>query len=586
MTEASPAPPPPAVADLLSWLQCRPGVDGVQLWSIDDSGFHPRHVGGRALEERDRWQARACCLGETDDADSPTLALPLSLPSGTPAALLLTGGSALDDATRRACAMRLSAHAPDLDAWLEQLRVARLSGPTRQSQQLRSALAVAHSAEYSADLSASLAALRDALRGLVAVENFFVVLLDEAREWLSYPYFADACEQDWGPLRFTEARLRGLLSAHVIASGRVIRGRSDDLLAEAGHTDTIDIARFGPSAVDWLGVPVAVGDEVIGAIVVQSYDPAIHFADGDPPLLSMVADTLGAALLRRRARERLERTVAERTAELARARDDAERALGELRETQAQLLMAEKMASLGQLVAGVAHEVNTPLGVALTAASHLAGQATDLQGALRNGTLSRQGLAQFADTAHESASLIEHNLGRAARLIDSFKQVSVDRSTDERRRFLLDDYLRDLLASMAPIWRLRPISVQLDASGDLLMDSYPGTLGQIVSNLLQNCLLHAFAPAEEGRITVRAEPLPPGWLALEVIDDGVGMSADVQARAFDPFFTTKRNQGATGLGLHIVFNHVRQRLGGRVSVRSAPQQGSCVRLEVPLVAPH
>ncbi|MFO1249949.1 MAG: HAMP domain-containing sensor histidine kinase, partial [Inhella sp.] len=177
----------------------------------------------------------------------------------------------------------------------------------------------------------------------------------------------------------------------------------------------------------------------------------------------------------------------------------------------------------------------------------------------------------------------EQNLRRAAGLIEHFKEVSVDRTSDGQRRFELGPYLDELLESLRPSWKHRPVVVECAVERGLWMDSFPGALGQVLSNLVQNALLHAFAPEQPGRIRIRAERLGESQLRLEVADDGRGIPAEHLARVFDPFFTTKRGQGGTGLGLHISYNLVVQKLQGLIRVHSAPGQGCRFELLLPCV---
>jgi signal transduction histidine kinase len=535
-------------------------------------------VSGREPVDGDRALARRCCISAQPEQAGGVLALPLRLADGYPAACLFALEAAADASAVAACLRQVHAVTASLDGALQRARMARLSGSAQHSEQLRQTLVAAYAVENCDDLKTALAALHQALRGMLYADNFFVVMLDERREWLHFPYFCDPYDHFWEPLPFHEGGLQGSLSAYVVGAGRIVRGTTAELLQQAGHSDTVEEDIFGPVAHDWLGVPMAVGGEVLGALVVQSYDPARRFADGDPSVLSMVAEALAVALHRRRVREALQRTVAERTAELQAAKDAAEEALAALRSTQQQLLLAEKMASLGQLVAGVAHEVNTPLGVALTAASLLQVKTSEFERRQQEGALTRRGLADFLAVAAESSAMILRNLERAAQLVHSFKQVSVDRTTDGRRRFFLDTYIGELLASMATLWRQRPVTVTLQCPSDIEMDSYPGTLGQVLGNLLQNALLHAFASDQTGEIQIAAAELDADWLAITVSDDGGGIAAELQQRIFEPFFTTRRSRGGTGLGLHIVFNLVHHKLGGRVSVSSLPGSGSCFRL--------
>lgn len=288
--------------------------------------------------------------------------------------------------------------------------------------------------------------------------------------------------------------------------------------------------------------------------------------------------------LRRRS-ARLEQLVAERTAELTQAKEGAETALQQLQNAQIELVAREKMASLGQLVAGVAHEINTPVGVALTASSYLTERSAALAEALEANALRRSTLAEFATQANNASQIIHQNLARASELVRNFKQVSVDRSKDDRRQFDLAQNLAAVVSSLEITWKRRPISLSLDCADDILLDSYPGALGQVVSNLIQNALLHAFPEDRGGQMRLSASLTPAGLVQVVFEDNGAGIGGDELARIFEPFFTTRRAQGGSGLGLHIVYNLVTVQLGGRVAVEGAPDLGMRFVLTFPRVAP-
>ena len=287
----------------------------------------------------------------------------------------------------------------------------------------------------------------------------------------------------------------------------------------------------------------------------------------------------------RRHERALQVMVAERTAELSVAKERAETALQQLRGAQKQLVVAEKMASLGQLVAGVAHEINTPLGIALTAASVQSEQLHALQRRIDAHELKASDLDQYLSTAAHAAHLVDDHLARAAHLVRSFKQVSVDRSLDERRRFVLLDYLRDLVESLEIVWKRRPIELTLDCDSTLALDSYPGTLGQIITTLAQNAVQHAYADQVPGLLRIEARAADEATVELVFADDGNGIAAADLPRVFEPFFTTRRSEGCVGLGLHIVFNQVNARLGGQIEVRSRPGSGTRFILRIPISAP-
>lgn len=231
------------------------------------------------------------------------------------------------------------------------------------------------------------------------------------------------------------------------------------------------------------------------------------------------------------------------------------------------------MASLGELVAGVAHDMNMLLGVALTASSYLSERSDALRLGFRVGQLQRSELAAFVAQAHEASTMIGQNLTRASDLVKSFKQVSVDRSSDDRRRFNLHDSLRAVVSSMELTWKRRPIRLDLNCAVDIELDSYPGALGQVITNLIQNALLHAFDGARGGTMRLSAERIDGDRVRISFEDDGHGIGAAELARVFEPFFTTRRAQGGSGLGLHIVFNLVTAKLGGRIEANGKPGAG-------------
>jgi signal transduction histidine kinase len=276
----------------------------------------------------------------------------------------------------------------------------------------------------------------------------------------------------------------------------------------------------------------------------------------------------------------LEQRVEQRTEELRSANAALRTSLEHLHNAQHQLVETEKMAALGELVAGVAHEINTPVGIGVTAASHLEVKTKELAALQRSGTLRRSDLDKYVATATESCDALLSNLHRAAELIRSFKQVAVDQSAQERRTFPVKDYLEGILLSLRPQLKKTRHTVTLDCPRDLLLDSYPGALSQIITNLVMNALIHAYADKEDGQIDIRVTDGPDD-IELRFRDDGCGMTTEQLRRLYEPFYTTRRGDGASGLGLHIVYNLVTQRLGGRIECESAPGQGTAFTLWLP-----
>lgn len=271
--------------------------------------------------------------------------------------------------------------------------------------------------------------------------------------------------------------------------------------------------------------------------------------------------------------------------ELRASKEQAEGALLELRAAQQNLIDAERLAALGGLVAGVAHEVNNPIGISLTVASSFARRADMFEAELKSDTqLRRSQLEDFVRTSRDASQQLVANLQRAGELIQSFKQVAVDRSHAERRQFSLSEATDQIIASLRPVLKKALISLSVDVPEGLVIDGYPGSYGQILTNLFLNAANHAFVDGRSGTISIAARARGADDIEIIFADDGAGMTPDVQRQAFDPFFTTRRNEGGTGLGLHIVYNLVTQQLGGRMMLDSRLGQGTTFRIIIPKTA--
>ena len=281
-----------------------------------------------------------------------------------------------------------------------------------------------------------------------------------------------------------------------------------------------------------------------------------------------------------------ENAIAKRKAEneLRASKERAEKALEDLREAQQNLIAAEKLAALGGLVAGVAHEVNNPIGISLTVASSFARRCDDFAQEVSAGPLRRSRLDEFLEGGRDAANQLVANLQRAGELVQSFKQVAVDRSHADRRPFDLRESTDQIIASLRPVLKKSQIALTVDVPAGITMDSYPGSYGQVLTNLFLNSVIHAFPDGRAGSVIVEARQVRED-VDIFVSDDGVGMTEEIQRRALDPFFTTRRNEGGTGLGLHIIFNLVTQQLGGRLTFESRLGWGTRFRISIPRVAP-
>ncbi len=272
--------------------------------------------------------------------------------------------------------------------------------------------------------------------------------------------------------------------------------------------------------------------------------------------------------------------------EMRKAKDAAEAALQHLRETQNSLIEAEKLAALGRLVAGVAHEVNNPVGISLTVASSLERKVAMFAEEVGRGDLRRSSLNEFVEASRSAASQLVGNLNRAAELIQSFKQVAADRSYSDQRTFNLSDLTDQVVMSLRPGIRKQNLTLNVECEPGLIMNSYPGPYGQVLTNLFLNSVAHAFPGGAAGEVRIKVQASGADHVEVLYTDNGCGMTPDIRRRAFDPFFTTRRDEGGTGLGLHIVYSIVTSRLGGQIHLEAEPGKGTRVQMILPRNAPN
>ena len=285
-------------------------------------------------------------------------------------------------------------------------------------------------------------------------------------------------------------------------------------------------------------------------------------------------------------RSRLQRRTEELNADLERrveARTGAlKRSVESLRRAQRQLVESEKMAALGRLVAGVAHEFNTPIGIGITTISYLDSRTREIERHYEEGDFKRKEFEAYIRCVRESSAATLLSLRKAADLINTFKKVSVERSAEHRQRFDLREYIREIVPGFRPALLGRGQSIEVTGEPGVIMDSYPDVVLQIVKNLVSNAVVHGFSAAEAGTVRIRVGEAG-GVAELHFSDDGKGMSEEERKNIFEPFYTTRRGRGGTGLGMHIVYNLVTHMLGGTIECRSAPGEGTAFTLTFPRV---
>lgn len=280
--------------------------------------------------------------------------------------------------------------------------------------------------------------------------------------------------------------------------------------------------------------------------------------------------------------ERMRNSLLERSEALESSNLELEAMVNTLKNTQDELVLSEKMAALGFLVAGVAHELNTPLGNGVMAASTLADQTKNMFENFKNAAVKRSMLETYFIEAQEGEDILMRNLNRASELVASFKQVAVDRQTSQLRKFALRDVVRETVLVLQPVLKRTPFVIVCDIPNEIEMESYPGPLGQVLSNLINNALIHGFEHRTKGEIRISARQAPAQLIELSIADDGIGIAPAHLTRIYDPFFTTKLGHGGSGLGLHIVHNIVHTVLLGKIRVESVVGAGTKFVLTLPI----
>jgi len=273
-------------------------------------------------------------------------------------------------------------------------------------------------------------------------------------------------------------------------------------------------------------------------------------------------------------KEHLEDLVKERTEEL-------QLSLNNLVKAQNHLVESEKMVSLGRLVAGVAHELNTPVGIGITAISYLQGETESFNNAFLDGGLTKSDFTRFINTSNQSTEIILSNLNRASELIKNFKQVAVDVSSEFVREINLIEYLHSVINSLHPEIRSTKLEISIQGDSELLVKTNPGTFSQIITNLVMNSLIHGYDAPKAGKINIKVTS-GEERVHLTYSDDGKGMSSEVSSMIFEPFFTTQRGSGGSGLGMYIIYNLVTQTLSGNITCESEVGRGSTFIISFPI----
>jgi len=390
------------------------------------------------------------------------------------------------------------------------------------------------------------------MHGLLHATSFSIYLMDPDGQGLTSVYDVEEGQ------RLPEDHLR--LDDADSFCARSVRERRELMV---DFTDHNQLPKYVPGTLATLSAlfaPLTIADRALGVMTIQS-TRANAYSENE----RMVFRTLSAYT--------------------AIGLDNA-MAYAHLRDAKDQLVVHEKLAALGSLVAGVAHELNTPLGNSLLTATTLQENTAALDAAATSGSMRRSTLTDYIATSREGLELVIRGLRSAGELVQSFKQVAVDRATEQRRTFDLLRTSQEVVATLQRNIQIAGHRLEMDIPDGVVLDGYPGPYGQVLTNLINNAALHAFGAHRGGVMQLTARVLRNAWVEIRFSDDGVGIATENLKRIFDPFFTTKLGQGGSGLGMSISYNIVTSLFGGELEVESAPGKGCCFILRLPLVAPH
>ena len=468
------------------------------------------------------------------------------------------------EATQRAIAMQIQHQTTQARAESEKARAEsehhqtiaaieakRAAALQKNSEILERLSAIGQEITSQLDISVVFEALNRHVHGLLDVSSFLILLVSPDGQRLVHAFSRENGLALQGS---------GLTVDHPNAdSARCYRERLEilrDYHPEDSSPNLIPGSLFTLTA---LYAPLAIGEQVLGVMSIQSLQA--HAYGESERLIFRTLCAYGAIAL------------------------DNAHAYRQLQQAQTHLVAQEKLAALGAMVAGVAHELNTPLGNCLMITSALQETATEFSRKMCGTSLQRSDLQEFMDDVQKAGSVLMRGLSSAADLVSSFKQVAVDRTTAQRRRFELQQTCHEIIATMMNQIKISHHKISLDVLPDIWLESYPGPLGQVITNLINNAMLHGFEGRDAGQMHLSARQIEADRVEIRFSDDGAGISEHNLKHIFDPFFTTKMGQGGTGLGLSISFNIVTSLLNGQISVESKPGQGTCFILDLPLLTP-
>ena len=454
---------------------------------------------------------------------------------------------------------------------------------TNASEKLQSALFKISSINFDEnDLFSFYQETHTIIDELIYAKNFFIGLYDEELQTVTLPYFID--EKDKSTLLNHTVELGHGISSYVLETQKPL------LLNEQQYEELVQqgsiIDKVGADFASWIGAPMISSTNVLhGMIVIQSYNMKVVYSQSDLKLLSFVAIHVANAIettinMRQRTESQLKLATQHRL--LQEKNNDLSKIVSQLKATQKELIQKEKMASLGGLVAGIAHEINTPLGICVTGVSHLQEEYKIIKALVDNKKLTQEKLNDFFEDVEEVLSILQTNTVRGAELVNSFKQVAVDQSTNDVRTINFHHYIHEILLSLRPTLKRSALEIQVKCLESIIIDVNAGAISQIISNLILNSINHAFKPMQPGKVLIECYEKNK-FMYIKYADNGIGLDEEALNLLFEPFYTTKRGEGGSGLGTHLVYNLVTSALKGKITVQSQLGKGLAYLIKFPSV---
>lgn len=419
--------------------------------------------------------------------------------------------------------------------------------------------------------------IHEIIKDILYAKNLAIVRYDADTETILFDYFKD--EKDGEKMEGKSISLGQGLSSYVINSRKPILFSREEILDlhQQGALNAL-----GTLAVSWMAAPIQNKDTVYGLIITQSYSKVSLYTQEDLDILAFVASHLSIVFETKMiidSEKAALKLIHNNFNLINKQKLELEKTLKVLKETQYELIEKEKMASLGGLVAGIAHEVNTPIGICVTGASNLIAVTNHFKQKCEVGTANDQDLNELLEDISESSSILLSNTRKAAHLVSSFKMVAVDQSSNEIREIYMAHYLDEVMLSLRPILKKLPYKITINCPSSIRLNTIPGAISQVLTNLITNSINHGFEGRDKGQITIDIKY--EDGLIMKFSDDGIGMKETELAKLFEPFYTTKRGHGGSGLGAHLIYNLVTQSLGGKLSVSSSVGQGVCFEIKLP-----